>query len=58
MTLEDEFDRAMHEIYEIGVENGYRAMIFLQMIEEHGGMEAAKRLLATDKPQEGIVQAL
>lgn len=45
MILEEEFNCDMHGIY---------AHIFLQMIEEHGGIEAAKQLLATNKPQEGL----
>ena len=54
MPLEEEFDREMHEIYRIGEDHGYRSVIFLQMIEKHGGVEAAKRLLATDDPQTGL----
>lgn len=52
--LEDEFDRDMREIYKMGIEHGYHAHYFIQMIEEHGGVDTAKRLLAADKPQEGL----
>jgi hypothetical protein len=54
MPLENEFDREMHEVYETGVLYGYHAHIFLKIIEEHGEVEAAKRLLAADGPQEGL----
>ena len=52
--LKDDFDRDMREIYRMGIEHGYYAHYFIQMIEEHGGVNTAKRLLAVEKPQEGL----
>lgn len=52
--LEDDFDRDMRDIYRMGIEHGYYAHYFIQMIEEHGGVNTAKRLLAVEKPQEGL----
>ncbi|GAP13053.1 hypothetical protein LARV_00795 [Longilinea arvoryzae] len=53
MTLESDFERDMRQIYEIARENGYVAHYFLQMLDEHGGVETAKRLLQADQPQTG-----
>lgn len=45
-TLEKQFDRAMHSIYENALRKcGYRARYFLQMVQDHGGLQAAKTLL-------------
>ena len=33
---------------------GYNAAYFKQMLDEHGGVEAARRLLAAPAPQEGL----
>ena len=55
MTLEAEFHVAMVKLYETAKrELGYNATYFLGMISDHGGVEAAHRLLATDKPSEGF----
>lgn len=54
MTLESDFERDMRKIYEIAHENGYVAHYFLQMLDEHGGVETAKRLLLADQPQTGL----
>lgn len=54
MTLESDFERDMRQIYEIARENGYVAHYFLQMLDEHGGVETAKRLLLADQPQTGL----
>ena len=53
--LEKQFHRAMVGIYETAKhELGYNATYLLRMISDYGGLEAAKRLLATDKPSEGF----
>jgi len=54
MTLETDFDREMRHIYEVAKQHDYVAHYFLQMLEEHGGVETAKRLLRTDQPQTGL----
>ena len=53
--LEKQFHRATVNIYETAKrELGYTATYFLRMVSDYGGLEAAKRLLATDKPSEGF----
>lgn len=54
MTLETDFDWEMHHIYEVAKQHDYVAHYFLQMLEEHGGVETAKRLLRADQPQSGL----
>jgi hypothetical protein len=54
MTLESELTTALRGTYEAALERGYIASYFLQMLEEHGGLETAKRLLAVSEPQEGL----
>lgn len=45
-SLESRFNAAMHELYgRIVRESGYTPTIFFRMIGEHGGLEAARRLL-------------
>ena len=51
---EVEFHNAMVEIYHIALEHGYPANRFLGMISEHGGLGAAKRLLASPEAQSGL----
>ncbi len=56
MTLEDEFHRAMVSVYEAAKEHDYYATYFKQMLDTHGGLEAAKRLLAKDEIQTGLMK--
>ena len=56
LTLQDEFHRAMVGVYEIAKDHGYHATYFLQMLGEHGGVGAAKRLLATTEIQSGLIE--
>ncbi|MDN3358736.1 hypothetical protein [Actinomadura sp. DC4] len=52
---ERRFNRAMVTIYETAKrEIGYNATRFLQMVSEHGGVVAAKHLLATETPSDGF----
>jgi hypothetical protein len=44
----------MVQIYETALEHGYRASYFKQMVDEHGGLEAAHRLLAGSQSQSGL----
>ena len=55
-NLEAEFDEAMRDTYRRASEHGYRPTYFLQMIETHGGVGAAKRLLATPEHQSGLTR--
>ena len=55
MSLETEFHAAMVKIYETAKrELNYNATYFLGMVSDHGGVEAAHHLLATDKPSDGF----
>jgi hypothetical protein len=56
MTLEAEFHQAMMEVYEVAKTHGYYATYFKRMIDEHGGVEAAKRLLAKREIQSGLME--
>lgn len=56
-NLVKEFDRDMLNIFYLAKDVGYIPTRFLQMIEEIGGVETAKRLLSTQNYiQEGIVK--
>jgi hypothetical protein len=53
--LEKKFHQAMLDIYEIAkCECNYNATYFLRMVVDYGGLQAARRLLATDKPSDGF----
>ena len=52
--LEDEFSRAMFEIYRRAkAEAKYPANIFLQMLTERGGIDTAKFLINQRNPSDG-----
>ena len=52
---EQQFHQAMIHTYETAKrECKYNATYFLRLVSEHGGLEAAKRLLATNNPSEGF----
>ena len=53
-NLEAKFDEAMRDTYRVASEHGYRPGYFLQMIEAHGGVGTAKRLLAKPEYQSGL----
>jgi len=54
MDLESEFTVVLRGSYEAARDRGYVATYFLQMLEEYGGVETAKRLLAVSQPQAGL----
>jgi len=56
--LEKRFHEAMLGIYESAkkLKPPYNAPRFLRMVNEHGGKEAADRLLATGNPSEGFTE--
>lgn len=56
MSLENELTEDLRGTYEAARKRGYVAKYFLQMLEEHGGVETAKRLLAKSEPQEGLFE--
>ena len=53
-SLEDEFHRAMLNIYHDAADLGYRPTRFLRMVQELGGVTAAKRLLSGPVAQSGL----
>lgn len=54
MSLESEFNESMLNIYRRAKnEARYNAIIFLQMVTDHGGLEAAKRLINAPNISDG-----
>ena len=54
--IERQFHEEMVGIYRAAARIGYRAPRFLQMVIEHGGLEAAKRLLRAPEEQSGLTR--
>ena len=55
--LENQFYRAMLGVYESALrECGHNATRFLQMVNKHGGLQSAKRLLHTHSFQYGFTE--
>jgi hypothetical protein len=55
ISLEDEFHLAMIHVCAFAKKYGF-GTIFRQMVTEHGGVNAAKRLLAADEVQSGFTR--
>jgi hypothetical protein len=54
-STEMAFDKAMHQIYENALSDcGYRATRFLNLVNQIGGIEAARHLLRSDVHPEGL----
>jgi hypothetical protein len=59
IDLEQLFHNEMVNIYNVAKEKyGYNATRFLQMINNHGGYETAKKLLATKGHPDGLTKLL
>lgn len=56
--ITEQFHQAMLGIYDaaLKLKPPYPARLFLRMVQEHGGKEAADRLLATVKPSSGFTE--
>ncbi len=54
--LEKAFDQEMRDSYYQAARLGYRSTYFLRVVQEHGGLETAHRLLGTDAPSEGLAR--
>jgi len=54
-ALDDEYHHSMMAIYEREKDYGYNAAYFKQMLDQYGGVEAAKRLLARQEVQQGLM---
>ncbi len=56
-NLIEEFNQGMEAIYYKAKEEcNYNATRYLQMVREHGGLKTAKKLLASDNPQDGLAK--
>jgi hypothetical protein len=55
-SLEEQFHHAMIGVYENAKEHDYFANYFKRMIDEYGGVQTAKRLLAKQEIQEGLMK--
>jgi hypothetical protein len=53
--LENELTEELRGTYEAARERNYFPRYFLQMLEEHGGKETARRLLAKQEMQQGLM---
>ena len=56
MDLADEFHREMDSIYCVAASLGYRPSYFLQIVQQYGGVETAKRLLNVSEAQSGLTK--
>ena len=54
MSLEDRFTAALLDTYEVAKEHKYHATYFLKMLNERGGVETARYLLADHETQAGL----
>lgn len=54
--IESAFHQEMLNMYRESANIGYRPTYFLQMVQEHGGVEAAHRLLASENVAEGFTK--
>ena len=54
--LEAEFHEAMLDVYRVAAEHGYHATRFKQLVDERGGVGAAKWLLAGEDVQQGLAK--
>ncbi len=55
-NLEKQFHHAMISVYENAKDHDYFATYFKRMIDQYGGLGAAKRLLAKPDIQEGLMK--
>ena len=56
MSLEEEFHREMEAIYQIAATRNYRPTYFLRMVQQHGGVAVARRLLNAPVAQSGLTK--
>jgi len=56
-SLEEQFNKDCWKIYnDTALETKYRPEYYRQLLEELGGLNTAKQLLATTKPSEGFTK--
>ena len=56
MSPEDELTRELRGTCEAAWQRTYVATYFLQILQEHGGVETAKKLLAKSEPPAGLFE--
>lgn len=57
MGLKEQFDQAMLDIYrDVKKHCNYNATYFFQMLNERGGIAAARYLITTNTPSEGFTK--
>ena len=56
MSLEGDFALALEETVKEARKAGYNPHYFDQMLQEHGGVETARRLIAKSEPQTGLFE--
>ena len=56
MSLEQEFTRALEGTVAAAKARHYYTTYFMQMLGEHGGVETARRLMASREPQLGLFE--
>lgn len=56
MSLEEEFEKELWRTVDVARDNGYIPTYFMQMLNEHGGVNTAKRLLEKPEPQAGLFE--
>lgn len=56
MTLEEELEKELWRTVDVAKEHHYTPTIFIRMLNTHGGVETAKRLLDVSKPQDGLFE--
>ncbi len=56
MSLEEDLTQELRGTYEAARKRGYVATYFLQMLEEHGGSNTARKLLAKQEIQQGLMK--
>jgi hypothetical protein len=54
MSLEQEFTEALEGTIEAAKKRKYVPSYFIQMLNDYGGVETARRLLAKSEPQTGL----
>jgi hypothetical protein len=55
-NLDEQFHHAMIGIYENAKQHDYFATYFKRMLDEYGGVQTAKRLLAKQEIQDGLMK--
>lgn len=55
-SLAAKFEEEMFHLYEAAKKEGYNANYFLRMLREHGGVQTAKRLLASPQMNTGLAR--